>query len=384
MKTLLLLSFYFLLGAASLEDFSSGNHLFTADLYNELLEEDGNFVASPLSLETVLALTQSGGKDATSAEIRSTLHLPDSEEETESTMKSVLPLLQSENYTLKAANKIYIQENYSIKEEFKKIAADVYQADIQNVNFVENEEAAAAINQWVEAQTQNKIHDLVAADDLDANSRLFLVNALYFQATWLHSFQVAYTAKKDFYSSGDKTVSTDTMLQYSVERKFYQNEELDAKFLEVPFVDEDASMTFVLPNKIDGLAVLEKQRDKVLADQPYSVKLVDVALPKFRIETSIDFNEVLQKMGIRAAFSPGQADFSGISGEKGELYLQKVKQKSFIGVDENGVEAAAASSADVPIYSIAMDKFVADHPFMFYIKVKGVVLFEGRVVDPQY
>ena len=50
-------------------------------------------------------------------------------------------------------------------------------------------------------------------------------------------------------------------------------------------------------------------------------------------------------MGIRAAFSPGQADFSGISGEKGELYLQKVKQKSFIGVDENGVEAAAASSA---------------------------------------
>jgi serpin B len=91
---------------------------------------------------------------------------------------------------------------------------------------------------------------------------------------------------------------------------------------------------------------------------------------------------------VKKAFDAEQADLSGIAGAKGDLIIDKIAQKTVIDVNEEGVEAAASTflSVGVPLsgYFPPRDpkEFIADHPFIFYIKVKDLVVFAGRVVDP--
>jgi serpin B len=351
-----------------------------------LVNNKENILVSPFSAETVLALTQSGAKGDTGAEIRTGLHLPDTEEDTEVAIKSVLPTIQSEYCSLVTANKIYVEKEYAIKEDFKRVATDVYQAQFENIEFAKSVDAASEINKWVEEQTNDKIHELVNADDLDADTKIVLVNALYFQGNWSVPFDPILTKQAKFYTSSETTVDAPTMYKESQEFNYYESEELDAQVLEVPFGDEEATMTFVLPNKKEGIAVLEKQIDKVLETPQYTRKFVQVLLPKFKIESTIDFVPVLKKLGVEKAFDIFQADFSGIAGEKGELAIAIINQKTYIDVNEVGVEAAAATDITTDREGApAPEKFfIADHPFVFYIKIRDVVLFEGRVLVPEH
>jgi serine protease inhibitor len=123
MKSLFLLlsCLALVLAQDELSVFVSGSRQFTGAIYNQLLVDNKeNILVSPFSAETVLALTQSGGKGDTSAEIRTSLHLPDTEEKTETVIKSVLPTIQSEHCTLVTANKIYVENEYSAQVKANK------------------------------------------------------------------------------------------------------------------------------------------------------------------------------------------------------------------------------------------------------------------------
>ncbi|XP_063916533.1 alaserpin-like [Zophobas morio] len=372
---------------ADLQKFATSSKLFTGAVYKELLvDNNDNILVSPFSAETVLALTQSGAIGLTGEEIRSSLFLPDTKEETEAIIKSVLPTIQSDQYTLKTANKIYVEDNLAIKQDFQKVATDVYQAGFQSIEFAESVEAAEEINQWVEEQTNDKIHDLVSPDALNENTRVVLVNALYFQANWSIPFIPDLTTKATFYAPNDEEVESDFMFIKSEALNFYESEELDAKFLQLPFLGESASMTFVVPNKKEGIAVLEKQSADVLNVPEYKQEVLQVSLPKFKIEATVDFENILENLGVHAAFNPEVVDFSGIAGKPGDIVISKVTQKTFIDVNEVGVEAASATGIVVPINPAppALQIFTVDRPFMFYITVNDVVLFEGRVLVPNY
>jgi serpin B len=379
--------FALVLAEDELSAFLSGSREFTGAIYNQLLVDNKeNIVVSPFSAETVLALTQSGAKGDTGAEIRTGLHLPDTEEDTEVAIKSVLPTIQSEYCSLVTANKIYVEKEYAIKEDFKRVATDVYQAQFENIEFAKSVDAASEINKWVEEQTNDKIHELVNADDLDADTKIVLVNALYFQGNWSVPFDPILTKQVKFYTSTEASVDAPTMYKESEQFNYYESEELDAQVLEIPFMGEEATMTFVLPNKKEGIAILEKQIDKVLETPKYTKEWVQVLLPKFKVESTIDFKPLLEKLGVEKAFDLLEADFSGIAGEKGELAIASVSQKTYIDVNEIGVEAAAATEIGGfdSLPPAATKVFVADHPFVFYIKIHDVILFEGRVLVPEY
>ncbi|RZC38754.1 Serpin domain containing protein [Asbolus verrucosus] len=151
----------------------------------------------------------------------------------------------------------------------------------------------------------------------------------------------------------------------------------------------DISMTIILPNEKNGVASLENQIDRVFVPHNLTAEVVNVALPKFKIETKIDFKKVLPHLGVEAAFDANKADLSGIAGKKGDLYISEVIQKTFIDVAESGVEAAAATYvasrgySAIPIEDPPVPKeFIADHPFIFYIKAKGFIIFAGKVSAP--
>ncbi|RZB40088.1 Serpin domain containing protein, partial [Asbolus verrucosus] len=202
-------------------------------------------------------------------------------------------------------------------------------------------------------------------------------------------FPLVDTTKRDFYKSATDVVQVDTMffssdLQYKF--NYFDCGKLNAQFLELLFEGEDASMVIILPHEKEGLAALENQIESVFSPREYCQRIINISLPKFKIESQIHFKGILLNLGVSKAFDEKQADLSGIAGGKGDLIIDNIVQKTFIDVSEDGVEAAAATDGliaiPISLISGSIPDFIADHPFIFYIKVKGIIAFAGRVTDP--
>ncbi|RZC32705.1 Serpin domain containing protein [Asbolus verrucosus] len=283
---------------AALQDFVNANNLFTASFYKETVKNnEPNFLMSPYSAETVLTFVQSGCKGETAQEIRNSLHLPADNDKVESAVKESLAVLKgNDKYTLHTANKMYVKEGFQINEGFKNTATDVYQANIENIDFVLNEQAADTMNSWVESQTNNKIKNLISPDILDNNTATVLINALYFKGNWTNRFVNYTTKEEDFYKTNKDVVKVDTMHHYREWFNYCENSVLNAKFLELPFEGEDISMIIVLPNEKEGLASLENQIEKVFAPQNFTREFLNVALPKFKVESTLELKNTLKNL----------------------------------------------------------------------------------------
>lgn len=254
---------------------------------------------SPLSAEIVLSLTQSGCKDATAEEIRRTLHLPNNTRQLQNSFKTLLPTLtRSKLYTLKIANKMYIKNKYRIKSKFKKLAKEIYKAETESIAFSNKRKAAKKINRWVEKRTKNKIRNLISPKSLNKKTRVVLVNALYFKAQWSVQFDHLLATKNNFYKIDNERIEVE-MMHHNQDHLFnyYESSELSAKFVELPFKGDEASMVIVLPNDTQALARLDDQIDKVLKVDNFTSEPLNVLLPKFRIDARINMKSILKRVG---------------------------------------------------------------------------------------
>lgn len=255
-------------------------------------------MVSPLSLEFALAFLQSGAVGPTGEEIRNVLYLPSTEENIEDAVKELIPsMTKSTKYTFSIANKIYVWENFTIKETFQDIAKNVYQAGVESIDFTKQNQAADTINNWVKNKTNNKITNLVSPDDLK-NAFSVIVDTIYMNGNWSIQFSKDQTNNQLFYQSLTTTRKVKMMHQYNKRHKFKQDLALQAKFLQLDLVDKTASVTFVLPNKKNGLSELETQIDKVLKVDNLSWEYVTIALPSFETYTNLDLGETLQMVSI--------------------------------------------------------------------------------------
>ena len=371
----------------SLKKFSDGNVKFTANVYKELLKTNaGNFLVCPMSVQTVFALLHAGTRGTTASQISSGLNLPESSEELKNTFKSLLPILQHTGvYNLSSANKIYIKNQFKVKDEFKTVATETFKSEIQEIDFEKKSYAVNEINKWVEEQTHDKIKNLLTEDDINELTRLVLINAMYFKGNWIHKFEKYNTRKQPFYLSKNKQTDIDTM-EITKHFKYHECNKLNVKYLEMDFEGGDMSMTFVLPNDKEGLSAVENNLKEILEEQKYTWEKVHVKIPKYKIETKIQFVPILQKLGIVDAFDGDKADLSGINSNPGEkLSVAKVIQKAFIEVKEEGTTAAAATAVLLIVGSSGMvgpyippKEFIADHPFIFILRHKHGVMFVGR------
>lgn len=274
----------------------------TAFFLQELLKSNsGNFLVCPLSVDVVLALVHAGAKGSTAKQLTDGLQLPETPELVQQTFSALAPKLQgNEYYNLSSANKIYVKDTFQISDSYKTTAVNVFNAEIDNIDFIKNEEAAKTMNSWVEQQTHDKIHDLISKDDLDEDTRLVLINAMYFHGNWESKFHDYATRKRDFYLNNNDKVEIDMMEQTNSYR-YYESKELNAKFLQMPYKGGDISMTIVLPNDKEGLGALEAKIEEVLVQPAYTFERVHVVLPKFKIETTIKFNPILQNVSLRVS-----------------------------------------------------------------------------------
>jgi serpin B len=374
---------------ASVDALVKGNTAFALRMHQELCSTEGNLFFSPYSISSALGMTYAGARENTEKEMKEALHFPGGRDEL---CKSFGELQEGLNAVQKAgdiklsiANAIWAEKSYTFLPGFMDLVQKEYRSKVSPADFVGNAaKEREVINAWVESKTNDKIKDLIPAGVLDALTRMVLVNAIYFKGDWASHFKEADTRELEFHVTAEKRVNAKMMYQQG---EFRLAEDADTQALEMPYQGDRLSMLVLLPKQKNGISTLEKAlTTKKLADLVAKLKKtkVQVAFPKFKVETGYDLIPPFKSLGMKDAFGAA-ADFSGMDGTR-NLYISAILHKAFVEVDEKGTEAAAATAVVMaPECAHRYPEFVADHPFLFLIRddATGSILFMGRMADPR-
>ena len=224
---------------------------------------------------------------------------------------------------------------------------------------------------------------MIQPEMLSEMTKLVLTNAIYFKGLWANQFDPDNTYETEFTLASHDTVSVDMM---SEENDYNYTETDNLQILELDYSGNNLSMIIVLP-KGNNISIAES---KINAENLsnwmedfYEIE-IDVRIPKFKFEKKYNLNNMLKSMGIIDAFLPGVADFSGMDGTD-YLYIGTALHQSYVEVNEEGTEAAAATAIIMEATAYPEYKqFIADHPFIFLIQHKetDAILFMGKVLDP--
>lgn len=254
----------------------------------------------------------------------------------------------------------------------------------------DTENSRSTINRWVEAQTNNRIKDLLPPGTVTPLTRLVLTNAIYFKGTWQTPFNKSSTKPVEFNLSATDKIKSDMMYR-SAHMLYAETDQLQA--VELPYQGDRLTMIVLLPLKKEGLADVEASLSAesltALIAKRKSAK-VNLTLPKIKTTYTASLSKTLSALGMVDAFNEGKADFSGIDGTR-ELSISAVIHKAFCEINEEGTEAAAATGVVMVTKSAAPVKepppieFKADHPYLYLIRdtQTGSILFLGRVADPR-
>ena len=366
----------------------SGNG-FGLALFRELTAaRDGeNVIVSPLSAYMALGMTRNGASGATLEEMKEVLQLSDltSEDANESFLSLITLLRGLDSYVdFEIANSIWYRDGFPAGQEFIQSSGQYFDAVVSALDF-DDPGAPATINGWVEERTKGRITELIG--QIDPMDVMFLINAIYFKGDWERPFDPDRTRTESFTLADGATVDV-PMMQADDDFLHLETESFQA--VDLRYGRSAFCMTVVVPKGDHDLDDLIAQLD---ADswaswvEGFEQHRIVLGLPRFQLEWEATLNNQLQAMGMVDAFDEGRADFSRFIEPgavlPGNLYVTEVKQKTFIDVNEEGTEAAAATSVGIGVTSMP-PMIRADRPFLFAIRERfsGTVLFIGAVENP--
>lgn len=363
-----------------------------ADLYRELARQPGNLAISPASIATALAMTAGGARGETAVEMHRVLHVEGDPETRIAQLGRAMSALGTprEAYEIAVANRLFGERSAPFEQAFLDSTRARFGAPLEPVDFRSAAEAArTSINAWVAEQTRDRIRDLLPPRSLDTDTRLVLVNAIYFKGRWETEFDPQRTSDQPFHVAPTSTASVATMQRRG---RYGYLEANGAHLLEIPYRGGELSMLVVLPDDPAALDAWAADAAHFVRPGALPTREVDVTLPRFRIDppTSTALKETLRTLGMPLAFTAG-ADFTGIASppDAGDrLRISEVFHKCFVEVNEEGTEAAAATAVVMARGGgrpPPVTEFHADRPFLFVVRdvASGLPLFLGRVSDPR-
>ncbi len=375
-----------------MNEYVDSSNEFSFRMYEQLIDSNENIFFSPYSISTALGMAYEGARGETAEEMRQVLNLAEDDQTRREMVQAVQSILNKEgtSYELSAANAYWLREGGNLKEEYKDAIESYYLANGQQLDFAGDPVGSVnIINDWVLENTNGKIKDLLSPYDVGVLTYLVLTNAIYFRADWKYQFDNNATEERSFYLTGGEEIETDTMHMCDESKKLNYAANPDVQLLQLPYKDEELSMFVLLPKENDIISLETKLDHSYLSNlkDNISSEYVDLYLPKFKFEQKYLLNDKLSAMGMPTAFG-GSADFSGITFDT-DLFISKVIHQSFVEVNEEGTEAAAATAVTMEFSapgssSPAPIVFQADHPFIFFIEHKetGQILFMGKVENP--
>lgn len=375
---------------------AAGNQAFALGAYHALAAGHQNLVFSPSSISIALAMTYAGAAGTTASEMAAALHYTLPPERLHPAFDALDLALASRGEGKRAAdggpmrvnvvNSVWAERTHTFRSDYLDVLATSYGAGINLLDFVgASESARTTINGWVADKTEQRIKDLLPTGSVDGATRLVLVNAVYFNAAWLYPFDPINTYDGSFTLLDDSTVSVKRMGQHLASVPALKGEGFSAVAL--PYDDDRLSLLVLAPDA-GNFANFESTLDAAKLDSivaGLSPQQVILNMPRFRVETGESLTDLLQSLGMNAAFS-SDADFSGMDGTR-SLSVSEVIHKAFIDVAEKGTEAAAATAVTMVggAAPLGLNVFV-NHPFLYVLRDQptGAILFMGRVLDPTH
>ena len=341
--------------------------------------EEKNFFFSPYSIMTAFSMAYAGAENETAGDIEKILGFTP---EIHKGFKEIFKSVEGKGSSLSSANRVWLRDGLTLKKDYSRILATYYGNKAKELDFKnKTEEARKNINDWVSSKTNGKIQNLLRT--LEPETQMILTNAVYFNAEWEAKFSKERTREKNFYYDGEKSVRVPMMMTY---RDFYYAEDNGTKIIRLPYSGERFSMIAVLFPKDateDFMKAFDNDKFQSLLNQMTEYR-VDLWLPKFKTEKHYELKKLFEALGINLAFS-NFADFSGITDDE-KLKIDEVIHQTFIEVDEEKTEAAAATAIRMMRVTAARPvekpkaEFHADRPFMYFIidENSKTILFMGR------
>jgi serpin B len=390
--------------AQQVAELVQGNNTFATDLYHAVAPSSyDNLIFSPYSIHLAFSMVYAGARGETEEQIAQVLHyLPQAaqhpaynaldqqlanlgqepqgsgEEESAESEGAGTP------FQLNIANAVWGQQGYPFQAPYLNLLAQQYGAGLRAVDFRQNpDQAAAAINDWVERETNDRIQNLAPPGSITPDTRLVLANAIYFKAAWRFTFNESNTQEAPFTLPDGSQVTVPMMQQGSARVPYTEGDGYQAVVM--PYDGETVEMLLILPAEGQFEALEGQLSAGWLARVRDAAEVHDVALtmPRFEFESQLDLAQLLPEMGMPTPFG-GAADFSGIA-DNGGLYISDALHKANITVNEKGTEAAAATLVIIAESEMPRAEVTLDRPFMFAIRARdtGAILFLGRVVNPK-
>ena len=385
-----------------LTELVDGNSAFAFDLYRSLGAEDGNLFYSPYSISLELAMTYAGASGETERQMADTVHFLLPQDRLHPAFNALDIELASrgggtvgkedEGFTLNMANAVWGQQDYEFLEPFLDVLAENYGAGVRPIDFEGSpEQSRIRINDWVADRTEDRIKDLIPEKAIKKITVLVLTNAIYFNAAWNYPFETSVGVRPFHQLNGSEV---DLPMMGQTERLGYvRGDGYEAVVL--PYDGLKISMTILLPDA-GTFREFEQAMDAALFSRTLeSIEhdYVELTIPKFEFESEFKLTDALKAMGMPNAFDKEASEFQGMDGRSclaGDLpclVISEVVHKAFVSVDEEGTEAAAATSVITEkVVEGRSDpiKVMVDRPFIFLIRDRDTesILFVGRVENP--
>jgi serine protease inhibitor len=361
---------------------------FGFDVVRELSAEyaSENIFVSPYSIAVSLAMLANGANGTTRQAILKTIHSDGQSPAALNTANQALieRINKTTTVQLATANGLFVDNSSEVNPHFIQTLHAAYGAEAENVDF-RSPATAQKINAWVARHTNDRIQKIL--DQIDPSTVMILADAIAFKGKWSVPFETKLTAPHNF--TGSRGVRKVPMMSHSARYPYSNQNSLET--IRLPYADGTFAMYVVLPK---DEAVMRSFLQGLTAERfsAYISSLESrsgtIDLPRFSITYRENLNETLKKLGMGVAFENG-ADFSGIRQRPAQLRISEIRHASFLKVDEEGTEAAAATTIGAALASArpVTQPFhmVVDHPFFVAIRDQqsGQILFMGVIEEPE-
>lgn len=359
---------------------------FTFDLVRQATRQQSsdNVFLSPLSINLAMSLMLNGAAGETQAQLLKSLDADVlSPSEINKAYSELMPFLAQldpqVNFSL--ANAVWYDLRYTMTPLYRDVLLAYYDAHTLDLNF-RSRRAPSIIQKWIENQTHYSVPTLPAT--LNSGTALYLTNTVQFNGKWAFPFRKEYTRPAEFFLPNGNSITTDMMYADQAAYRYYQNEQ--AAFIDVPYGNQQYSMTFVMPQTEDSLYQLANalNADELQAILSQADTLEQgLYLPKFAINYQASLKNTLSQLGMGLAFQDS-ADFSQFFTETTHPpHMQDVVHQASISINEMGTHAVSVTSnlpagGDLPSVRI-------DRSFLFFIREQhtDVILFAGVLSNPE-
>jgi serine protease inhibitor len=354
---------------------------FSISLFKEInaSSPDSNVFISPLSASMALGMTLNGAAGSTFDAMRSTLGFGTSSQQSiNAGYKGLIDLLSGldRSTTFQLANSIWYRQGFPFEQTFLDTAKTYFDAEVRGLDFA-SPASLATINGWVNTKTNGKIPTIL--DRISSDDVMFLINAIYFKGSWRQAFDPGQTRDAAFHALGG-TTETMRLMHRKGSLRIYTT--AGFTLADLAYGNDAWTMSVLLPaadqdvNQIAASLTTEQWAEWTA--QLHDVSGMDVALPKFKLTWDQLLVRPLTAMGMGVAFDRA-ANFTRLSAPGG-LFIEYVKQKTFVDVNEVGTEAAAVTAVGIGLTSVG-PSFTVDRPFIFAIRerLSGTILFMGKI-----